>query len=276
MPRVLDLIRDQSGFTASTDDIRVDYAGFLKGFDVALKGDLAATTTVTLGAFLDLLQPLEVKLNGVPFVSIRGTDLLALNCLFLGKTPIAIVGAAGEDDKISGLEVPVNAPAGIGMVHVRATRVAVTNLSGELLTLLKEELSAAPAGAARLKYTTLAYTPAASGSRLRAADLALEGALIGLLLYSTTIPTATADTVSADKLDLVIAGRIQERRNWQELTGPRKVGAYPEGTNILGVVDNYALWDLSEEPVPAGSRVELYINAGDTNAIRIIPIERIG
>ncbi len=99
------IVRDFVDFTASIEEqpLNVAPGTYIDHWTIAYKGDLAATATQTLPAFLDLVSKFSYKVNGVPRIDIGGRDIFALNYLALKNPVDYIVGAAGEDMKVFGM-----------------------------------------------------------------------------------------------------------------------------------------------------------------------------
>jgi hypothetical protein len=268
---------DESSFTASSDDVIVSRPGTLDEMIISMKAEPTSATDITTAALLPLVQPFELKRNGVAFISIRGDDLYALNNYLLGLRPVAFASGATTDynSRVMGLRIPVYLTRGDDTLTYKITRVAVSNADTETISLMARFLEAAPAQG-WLEYTTYSYTPSASGSSLRAMDVKSTGDLIGLLIYGTTIPLTSADTTTVDKLQLRLDGEITHEATWQTLRAPTESGSVADATVPEGILDNYVFWDFRKEPIPAGKRIEVYVNAGDTNAVRMIPIFRHG
>jgi len=267
------VLLDESSFTASTDDVIVSRPGALREMLLSIAAEASGANDITVAALLPLVQPLELKRNGVAFISVRGDDLYALNNYLMGFRPVAFNSGAVDNQKarVMGLRIPVDLPRAEDTLTYKVTRVAVTNADTETLTLLARFTEGAPAGGV-YEYTTYAYTPSAAGSYLRALDVKSTGDLIGLLVYSTTIPSATANTITANKFQLRLDGEITHEETWLALRAPSSSGNVADATIPEGVLDNYVFLDFRGEPIAAGKRIELYINAGDTNAIRLIPV----
>ena len=266
---------DEGSFTASTDDVIVSRPGTLREMILSMKAEPTSAADITTAALLPLVQPFELKRNGVAFISIRGDDLYALNNYLMGYRPVAFASSAATDynSRVMGLRIPVYLAKGDDTLTYKITRVAVSDADTETLSLLARFQEAAPAQGWH-EFTTYSYTPSASGSSLRAMDVKSTGELIGLLIFGTTIPTTSADTTTVDKLQLRLDGEITHEATWQTLRAPSAPGNVADATVPEGILDNYVFWDFREEPIAAGRRIEVYINAGDTNAVRLIPIFR--
>jgi len=155
-----------------------------------------------------------------------------------------------------------------------------------------------------LKYTTLAVTPTATGEY--DIDLPIGNEYAALLVKSTTIPTATSWTTTVDWVKFIVDGdeKYYSKANWESLHGDwaymlAPAGAWAEKFHMENLaatytqyadtateeqndtdIANYSILDF--DPNRDGmyvfnsagkSEVKLRINAGDTNEVRVIPIE---
>ncbi len=267
-------------FTASTADLTLPFSGYLDQATVSLRGT-SAVAAVLASTLADLLQPLEIKLNNTAVISARGRDLFALSNLWLGQNPIAkdAVAATGQP-KIHGISVPVWGQPKHGTWSIRGNRVAQTNLSSEVWSV-DGEVYDKVLHDGYLNILSVFFTPPSSGAAFNtAADLQLGGDLLGLLFFSTTVPTDTADTISCRSVQLYRGGTLYWQQNWKDLQSPDNPGAYPQtdsASNVLGAgytafLQNFAWYDTTDDPIPKGERVVIKIQSDDTSAIRILPV----
>lgn len=272
------ILRNRAVFTASIEEqpLAIAPGTYIDYLSIAFKGD-GAVAVVALETFLNLVQPLQFKVNGDVRVSLRGRDIFALNALVLPHIPFAIEGAViGEDVKVSGMKVPIWYTVGPNdSVAWLATRVAVTNISGELISFsytVKE-------GQQRPGYYQLVEltgtTPGTTGLFTAIAELPRVGRLMGILVFSTTVPTATADLTGVQELILYRNDRQDVRAEWWELGGDRKDHLTGIPTNpFFDTLTNYGFLDLSEDPWDLKTdRVRVEINAGvASEAFRLVPV----
>src|SRR5713101_1155795 len=117
-------VQDEQTFTVSTSDLPVTFSPYLDTLDLSIRSTeaVAAVLTKTL---LDVMQPLEIKLNNTAVISIRGSDLVALQNEFLGELPtIGETTGAGSTGKIEGIAAPVWAQPKHGTWTTRGNFVA--------------------------------------------------------------------------------------------------------------------------------------------------------
>ena len=184
--------------------------------------------------------------------------------------------------------------------------IADTGYSGVIFQIETVELpGASPSN--YLKSTTLSYTPAATGEV--DVDLPIGAVFAGILLWATTVPTGTAWTATIDWVKLLKDNKefMYSKTNWESLHGDlinriQNPFAYAEKIHMENTATAYTANadTAAEEQVasdlanyaymefdPSGrdeflvqtqglSRFHLRINAGDTNALRIIPVRLVG
>ncbi len=251
---------------------------YLESLLLSFKAD-DATAVVSLAAFLDLVNPLQFN-AGAPLTQIRGRDAFALSTAWYGIVPRYREGAIGEDDKVAGIKVPVWAktkPAEAWSFFI--TRVAVTNLSGEVLRLTGDFLEKAP-NTGRLDIRQIPVTtPAALGITQLVPKLPKTGRLLGLLVFSTSVPSFTVDTASIERLFIDGAKTRYCDLHWQDLSAGllyRPDSLASAGTQSPGVValDNYGFADFRDDPIDLVAE-DIAINADVgvvSEAVRLLPI----
>lgn len=156
-----------------------------------------------------------------------------------------------------------------------------------------------------LKATTISKTPVSGDNDV---DLPIGNVLAAILLFGTTVPTGTATTTTIDTAKLLANNKEKylSQSNWESLHGAlanrlSPAGAWGEkfhmeninATYLQNVDTNaeeqddsdlaqYALIDFAPNGFDeylfdtAGlSRLHLRLNAGDTSAIRVVPLELV-
>lgn len=181
--------------------------------------------------------------------------------------------------------------------------IADTGYDGLILNVMALEIPGA-AFSECLRYKTLTHTPTATGQS--DADLPRTHPTIAYMIYSTTVHTGTAWTTSADALEL-LEDRNPEKflsNHWETWHGladiwAKDFGAYNEKIHVENTGATYAqnadtaaeqaadnflenyIWlpfcpdgDLDSPYDPTGfTDLKMRFTAGDTNAIRIVPVE---
>jgi len=239
---------------------------------------MTAASAVLPATFVDIIQDLEVRLLGSPVISIRGSDLWALNLLYFGKNPLTLAPGAATNNRVRvyGLDVPLQQAARPpGALAIQVGRVGVSGVDSETITIaeLSSDVALAPK---YYHYVTIPLTLAATTGYGNFVDLPQPGDLHGILFYNSTIPTKTSDTASVQKVMVVIDGARAYEASFHEMKADsipgsgHDTGDSPADTSFI---DNYCLLDLRKDPVPAASTVKLDINAGvASDTVRIIPI----
>lgn len=274
-------------------------------------------TRATRANVLAALSSVEVLFRGAQVISLNLSDLFALNCFLLRSLPWQLQ-TINTDNAARGISVII--PLGRYLFDQRECFPAVrrgelqlavesatsyTNLDTVALQINQCELLGATPQQF-LRATTLSTTPAATGDV--DIDLPLGNRIIGVIVYSTTVPSGTAYTTTADKLALLIDNvqKYYAGINWesahmlgQNLLPPpffhgehihmeNTASSYSQnadteaGEVAAKDVENYAFLDLDPTgdlsfALDAGPprSVVLRVTAGDTNALRVIPIEVI-
>lgn len=268
------LHRNRQAFTASTDDIKLPWKGYLKEMELSIFSETSAAANFALATALAILDAFELKAGGTPIIRISGPDLYALDHLFLGHHVFGIESGAGadQDTTVMGLRVPINLRRADVELTYRALFATQTNIQNPNLSVTSK-WARADLTPKHLEYLTYNYTPAATGNYLDAVDMSLAGDLVGMLCFSTTIPTNTATTTSLDRLKLLVNGTEEIEDSWINMKADSKLLYEAFGQNTI--LDNYTFLDLSDSPIPGPSSVKVQVNAGDTNAIRFVPIVEV-
>jgi hypothetical protein len=269
------LIRDRDSFTASTELINLSSGRYIDKLTLAWTVTASGANNITVSSALDLVQPVEVRRDGSTIISIRGSDLYALNQLVFGNSPLTIVSGATDNNatRIMGLNVPLwQPPTATGRLTFRVVRVAVTNGDTEDITIA-EHTNDKILRNSWLHYVNLPLTTGGSTGYGNIVDLPQVGDLLGLMFYSTTIPTNSADTATLQSIDLNVNGKKLMTRNWHELKADSHHAGLFASPGDATILANYGFWDLRSDPIPQSSEVQLDINAGvASEAIRIYPL----
>jgi len=273
---------------------------------------LAVENLTTNAEILAAIESIRILHRGSSVISVSQADMWALSAILLGKGGIR--GNHITDDN-SPQFITMIIPC--GRVLFNPDECFPATRSGELQLQITyapsftgfdnvqiqaetvELLGANPKQ--YLKCTSLSLTPVPGDNDL---DLPIGNDLIGIMLYSTTVPADISETTSANQVKLLVDNveKYYSQANWESLRADiqwrcgRQLGYNPaihrliEGTpNVIGgiqqVIDeleNYAFLDF--DPLldssfllkTAGlSSVKLRINAEDTNVIRAVPCELV-
>lgn len=265
-----------AAFTASIAERELVPKGkYLHELTIGLKAD-TATAAVTLPTFLDVLNPFIFKVGQETRIQLRGRDLIALNILMYGSVPsFWSADTISDDAKVLGLKVPIWETIQANTSYSwSATRVAQTNVSGEVIELAArwsdKSLVSNPIYAVEQPFTTAGAT----GRTNLNIQLPKLGNLIGMLVFNTTAPTNVADSASVQRLQLYMNGV----RGSQFNVGTRGfvAGFNQDNQSLLmqDVYSNYMFIDLRDDPIDVkGQNVEVEVDVqATTSAVRLIPI----
>lgn len=256
-----------------------------------------AAAEATRAEILGLITRIEILFRGGAIQSYSLADLDALSSILLGNNPIisnqvATINAARSYSTIiplgRQLYDPNEAFPGTkrGEFQIRITFAsAFTAITSVTLQLESTELMGATPKRF-LKATTLTQTMASGVEN--DVDLPIGNVYAGLLLFSTTVPTGTVFTTTADKIRFLINNVEHNiaQANWESLHGDllSRIGhreAY-DGSIDDDDYSNYALAEFSPGgrddflvETKGASSVVLKVNAGDANAVRTLPLELV-
>ena len=282
MPLKTLVLKNNDAFVASTDLIDASVGRSVRELKLGIKAQQTAAAIIPDNVVADIMQPIEVRLDGSPIISIRGSDLIAMDQLAFGDTPYVFRSAAviNNRTRIHRILLPLNQPPRErGQLVYKFNFVAGANCSVTTLTATEILTDEAPVGGYYHMVEIPHTLPAALGYGLKT-SLAMPGDLLGLLIWNTTVMAAAADTQSVQEIKLFVDGTEQIMRTAWELY---KDGAIardnPVGTAVTtaSYLDNYVYLDLKDNPIPKASKVEWQINAGVVgNPVRLIPLYQIG
>ncbi len=268
---------DRATFTASIGDTPIAIAGgrYIDHFTLGFRGTIAVAT-VALTSFLALVNPIQIKVNGNPIVSMRGLDMLALNLLWNYPGAEIFLGAVAAADAVDGIRLPVWYSVGAtDSISYLITRVAVTNISAEIISLsyVTKEGIQRPG---RYDLVELSgTTPAATGVFTAIPNLPNKGLLRGLLLFSNTPNSTTVDAPTIRRINLYRNDSLDYRAMWQDLQGEAvTTAAYADVVEATRFLVNYRWIDLQDDPWDlTTARVRVDIDSGvASDPFRIIPV----
>lgn len=274
---------NQAAFTASIGETPIAIApgSYVDSVEMSINGTLAAASTVATNVFLGLLAPFQWKVNGNPIISMRALDIFALDVSLLGHGPQIVEGAAATQDKVWGLRLPVWYTVGANdALSYLATRVAQTNVSGELisLTYTREEGKTRPGFYDMVEIT--GTTPASTGIFTAMGQLPAKGSLVGILFFGNTPLGGTSTTVTLTDVRLYRNDSLDFFATWPDLQADG-VDVWDPGAllnasvlPIKVIMANYGYINLADDPWDlTRDRVRLDINAGvASDPFRFIPV----
>jgi hypothetical protein len=275
----------------TTFDLPVNPLSFL----IVTMRFLNVTDEATLAQILARITTLTVTRFGSTIFSASGADMHKLNALIFKQLPILTNQVATDNAaRYITMFVPFSREAynpaeGLPatqrgelklQIEMSASEADVDNVSFQIEAV--EMLGATPKQ--YLKTTTLSLTPVSGVEN--DAVLPIGNKLAGIGLFSTTVPTGTAFTASVDKVRLLI-NNVEDTiaaANWESIHGEllRTIGhrqdydasADNDDLSLYGLLDFQPLGDDSYLVETKGaSSCVLKITGGDTNAIRVFPLE---
>ncbi len=271
----------------------------LSHIDLTIKC-LNLTVEATLANVLSMVPKVEVLYKGQGVVSMSAADLFALNCLQYFKEPVLTNRVATDNAVRSlGLRIPMGRwafnpnecfPASRkGEFQLQLTvDIAVTNADGLILQVETVELL----GAEPAQYqhvSTMTRTPSATGQL--DIDLPIGNVLAGVLMFSTTVPTGIVWTTTIDQARLLVDNMENQyaKANWESMHADLidRIGYAGDYSAAAGndLIYQYSLMDLDPSfdlayavETAGKSSVKVRIEAGDTQPVRLLPIEivRVG
>ena len=256
---------------------------------------LNVTDEASLANLLALVTKIEVLYQGAAIFSMSAADLYALDVILFGQSPLlANQVATDKATRWVSLIIPFGRltlnpkeafPATTkGQLQLQAT-VDIATAEADGLILQIETIEMPEATPDRfLKVHTLSKTPSATGDL--DVDLPIGNLLASIMLFSTTVPTGTAWTTTVDQVKLLVNNREYHisKANWESIHGELLLRSGHkqsyDGSADDDDIKQYGLLDFSPRAVDdflldtAGkASVKLRITAGDTNVLRIFPME---
>src|SRR2546425_9575003 len=245
-------------------------------------------------AFLALVNPITFIPNE-PRIQLHGRDAFALSTFWYGQPPRYNEGSTGTTNTVYGIRIPlwIKPKAASETYSWNATRVAVTNISAEVLSLGLSYQNTAPPnvsfggsdflgyrGPGRIDARQIPFTtPAATGIIQVTPKLPKLGKLLGLLIFNTTVPTnaaVTADTeflfLDSTKSRIVSATWSDLQANfWSPVDFTRA-----DATALVTrqVLQNYGWLDFRDEPIDlVTDDIALSVDAEVVSeAVRFVPV----
>lgn len=266
------LFYDRVSFTADTDDITIIQPRYIHEIHVSLQCLQNGATAPTLADILSVINKVQVKLTGKIVTELSGQDILAYNAIAQNRSVKYLVPAADNElGLVEGLAIPLALAAGAHVLSIRFLHTSVATIDTEKLSFSTLESDKALART-HVEMPSFTFTPPSTGAFNTALDATFDGLVTGFLIYSTTIPTTSADTATVRKLRIKVGGDIIYEDNWNNLAAQTH---YPEDSTLRAICDNYVYLDFSDDPIAKGARVEIEIYSDDTNTVKIIPVIRV-
>lgn len=261
---------------------------------LTVKG-LNVTDEATILQLCNYITKISVNHLGSDIANYSMLDLLALNFYLLRRHPFASNPIATDDAVRSiSLLIPFGRRLYDHTECYKATRrgelkidltvdIAHTNADGLILQLEAVQLPEA-SPSQYLKCVTSNFTPASTGEDK--VPIPLGSRLAGILLWATTVPATTSWTATIEDLELLIdeSEKYYTKSYWETLHGAgieRAVDLqFADVNTAVTVLSNHVFMDF--DPLMDNSflldtfgakSAELNINFGDTNPIRVLPVQ---
>lgn len=256
---------------------------------------LNVSDQTTLAEMLARISLVEVLFKGNSIVSLRGDDLYALNIQLMRSVP-TLTNQVATDNAVRDMAfiIPLSRKLYDGNEAFPATQrgelqfritssasaAAIDNLEWGLLAVNMPDASPTQ----YLKSTTFSLTPTSGADN----DIALPVAnkYAGIMVFGTTVPTGTAETVTVDGAR-ILKDNVEEQlasSTWETLRGEtvRRSGhQQPYDLTIDNAVDdNYVFIDFTPNDddeflfeTEGASAITFRFTAGDASAMRLILLE---
>lgn len=261
---------------------------------LTIKG-LNVTNEATIQEMLLAITKVQVSHLGKDIINLSAVDLFALNITLLRRFPF-ILNMIATDNATRSMSLiipfgrklydPAECYKGTnrGELQIAITcDIAVTGFDGLILQLDAIQLPEA-APAQHLKVVTSNFTATATAEET--VSLPLGTQMVGCLLWATTVPATTAWTATIDKLEMLIDNveRYFAGVYWESLHGSliERVGsACYHDISTAGIdLANHAYLDFDPDDLSnfvldtkGKSAAVLNITFGDTNPIRVLPVQ---
>jgi hypothetical protein len=258
---------------------------------------LNVTDEATLAQILARLSNIQVSRFGQQIFNMSGADLQKMNAILFKSMPIVANQVATDNAaRYVSLIIPfsrilMNPAEGIGATQRGELKLQVTMSSSETdvdnVSLQVEAVEMLGATPKRyLKSTTLSYTTVSGVDN--DIPLPIGNQYVGLGVFSTTVPTGTSFTASAQKMRLMLDNVETDyvATTWESLHGAllNRIGhreVYDASADNDDVA-NYALLDFSPTnddnwliDTKGLSMATLKVTAGDTGPVRVFPLELV-
>jgi len=270
MVKSCQLVLDEVAFIADINPTDLP-SGPIADLLIGMRAATTAAASITGTTVLRTISALRIFSDGLK-TELSGRELLALNCLYLGKLPKKTnSGAAATNPAcMEGLTLPLNLPSG-KKAQIQVVYVAQTNVGSGVIAVHATKLDRLPGPLTGVQRRPI--TPTVTGAFGNKMDLSMAGAkMVALLVFSTTIPITTAILTSAHRVRLIVKGDFHSEYNWRNM-GPNSELVTGD-TDIDTEIANFRLIPL-EEPIDA-SDVKADVFADDTGLVVLIPIYQFG
>jgi len=271
MAEKIRLLKDNATFNAPTELISLFSGRFISKITIGLYGETSAAASLPGKNLKDAINTFKVFKMGSPIIDLTGEEIIALNALYLGKSPSIVDSGttAGNPANLMGLEVPIYLMVkALGEAQVQVGFASVSGAQNIKITLAEHSLDTAlPVGyfhCVRIPGMTSGAT--GYGNRI---ELSGVGDLKAIMFYSSSIPTVTSDATTVQKVRIIVNGVEFVESNWKELQANKK------NEVTTGITDNYGIITF-DEPIPKGASVTVDIFGGvASSSFAVYPIYEV-
>jgi hypothetical protein len=277
-------------FTSSQQNLLVTGANryYTDGFTISGNGLSTSGTDPTFAAvFQNLITTFQLDVAGIPQIRLSLEQIYAMNVLKLGNNPLTVNAGSTNNQtwEFSSLWIPAWMPPSNSNMTASLTYGGDASFDNERISFAAHFLDGIPRTEAQYynvtDLTTSGIDSTAYGNAT--ADINLVGNMTGLMVRSTTIPGAAV----AYNRGTVQEVRVQDNGetlavwDWYESQNPKiftgqYVGALEGSPGNTSILDNYRYIDMSKEPIAAGHKVSIVVNAGVTaEAVSVIPFQSV-
>ncbi len=267
------MLLDDVLFAATTEDLNIP-ADNVKYLDIGMDAVNTTTNQCDPTELSDTLDEIHVKLGGEQIITIHFADLFALNTVWQDILPHTLEAGATTSDlncKIEGVRLPLHVSKFGKSLSTVFTYLDNPASDTEILDASYQYREKAFANHFNIQYKEHTATTAATDYEVSLDYAGCE--LIGLLLNSCIIQTASLRNSTIGSIKLLVDDREVYHENWETMTRLHMCTDTIDDANWGAFFDNYRWLDFQQEPLPAGKLRALYQTVGDTaHLARFVPV----
>jgi len=266
------LLKNLAAFAASTESIKIG-AQNIRNIRIGLDGLGTGTTATTLATQAAAISTVKLTVAGEVETLINHIDLFALNFIIhdlmpdiCPSKPIWLLSTTTDN---TALFLKTILPVALTTDKEAYLDFGYTGLANAdtLRLAIAVEYGDKPYNAKPIALRFISLNATAS---LVEHDISVAGRkLVGLLIFSTTIPNSTTDEASVQELKLLVKREEKYHTTWFDMDS---VDVDVEDTVIHAITDNYRYIDLLDDPIPADDLKVAIKSVAATDAVRIIGI----
>lgn len=267
-----------SAFDNSLPETELETGGYTSELLMELNALQAGATPPAISDLLAPWNPISILLGGNPMINSRAEALYALMVLWLKKNPLTLISVSDNDNlAFMGLRIPLWIGPTVSTLKTKITRVApAATLDTLQHTIMQRYAPARPAEVpVYLRILEQVYSAGAAGSFSSAGSYENIGTIVGMLVFSTTIPVVGALTTSARAIRVTASNIDDLNADWLSLGADQNYWALRESPANLSILDNYRYWDMSDTPIPPGSNPKIEFFRNNTSDIRYYFVEQV-